>query len=79
MLVAEVPLWEPRAYMEAGGAPLTILCWCAGRVGSEGWVMGPLGGPYYGFGAMRRSVGVVRALSKDALRQVQLRAGRNVT
>ena len=72
MLVAEVPLWEPRAYTKANGAHLTILCGRAGRVGSGGWVLGPLGGPYYGFGAMRRNEGVVRALSKGAHGQVQL-------
>ena len=79
MLVAEVPLWEPHTYMEVGGAPLAILCWCAGRVGRGEWVLGPLGGPFYGFSAMRHLLRVVWALSKDALRQVQLRAGRNVT
>ena len=78
MLVAEVPLWKPRAYMGASGAPLTILCWCAGRVGRGKWVLGPLGGPYYRFGAMQHELGIVRALSKDALGQVQLRAIRNV-
>ena len=53
MLVAEVPLWEPRAYTEVGRAPLTILCWWAGRVGSGEWGVGPLGGPHCEFGAVR--------------------------
>ena len=79
MLVAEVPLWEPRAYTEVNGARLAGLCWCAGRVGRGEWVLGPFRGPYYGFGALQHRGGVVRALSKVVLRQVQLWASRNVT
>ena len=60
MLVAEVPLWEPRAYTKVDGAHLTILCWYAGRVGRGEWVLGPLGGPHYGFGAMQQ-MGMGRA------------------